>query len=355
MSTRCRTWVIALGLMCVAGGVRAQAGKSVTSSSTSASEPLYKFSTDYDVPESPGFATLGVTPSKVLRGSAAKPVVTSLLGQVTSHGRLKGGVAIDVTPYFLYGGKVNDAEAYRANTVRRTLANTQLSFATVQDPLDTGSVSFGVGLRMVFVDAHDVLMHPGLLKRVDAALTSCSVVRPVTADEASAPGSGVGQQHVCAGLADSVQSAKDAALLFSGWSAAAGAGVGGLLHSSVVSSDSLGDRRARVWLSGGYSWGMHQEVLMMAQLQDSATVDWSARVGFGARAKFTAAEFGLELSYDGRSREFQPGGAGEWRVVPGVWLVGALTTEAVTTNGVTVPKFRLRTALRWNLAGSNLQ
>jgi hypothetical protein len=27
----------------------------------------------------------------------------------------------------------------------------------------------------------------------------------------------------------------------------------------------------------------------------------------------------------------------------------------VTTNGVTVPKFRLRTALRWNLAGSNLQ
>ena len=355
MSTSFRAPVIALAIALVAGQAHAQTDKSVTSSSTSASEPLYKFSTDFDVPESPGFATLGVTPSKVLRGSAGKPVVTSLLGQVTSQGKLKGGVAIDVAPYFLYGGKVNNAEAYRANALRRTLVNTQFSFATIQDPQDTGSVSFGLGLRMVFVDAHDVLMHPGLLKRVDAALTSCSVVRPVTADEASAPGSGVGKEHACAGLADSVQSAKDAALLFSGWSIAAGAGLGGFLHSGVVSSDSLGDRRARIWLSTGYSWGKHQEVLMLAQLQDSTTVDWSARVGLGARAKFNDAEFALELSYDGRSREFQPGGVGEWRVFPGVWLVGGLTTEAVATSGVTVPKFRLRTALRWNPAGSNLR
>jgi len=356
MSTRPRVPLIAIAMTIVAGGAHAQAGKSVTSPSTSASEPLYKFSTDYDVPESPGFATLGVTPSKVLRGGAAKPVVTSLLGQVSSGGRVKGGVAIDVAPYFLYGGKVGNVEAYRSNVVRRALANTQLSFATVQDQKDTAAVSFGVGMRMVFADAHDVLVHPGLLNRVDAALISCSAVRPpVTANEATAPGSGIGQEHVCAGLADSVQSAKDAALLFSGWSMAAGVGIGGLLHGSVVSNDSLGDRRARVWLSGGYSWGKHQEVLMIAQLQDSSTVDWSARVGVGARAKFTDAEFGLELSYDGRSREFQPGGAGEWRVVPGVWLVAGLTTEAATTSGVTAPKLRLRTSLRWNPAGSNLQ
>ena len=64
------------------------------------------------------------------------------------------------------------------------------------------------------------------------------------------------------------------------------------------------------------------EILMIAQLQDSATVDWSARLGVGARAKFTSAEIGFELSYDGRSKEFQPGGAAEWRVVPGVWLIG---------------------------------
>jgi hypothetical protein len=349
-----RLSLIAIALVVVAGTAHGQA-KSVTSSSTSASEPLSKFATDFDVPESPGFATLGVTPSKVLRGSMAKPVVTSLLGQVTSGGKLKGGVAVDIAPYFLYGGKVNNVEAYRANAIRRALANTQLSFATVQDPKDTASLSFGVGVRVVFTDAHDVLMHPGLLKRVDAALTSCSVVRPVTADEATAPGSGVGKEHVCAGLADSVQSAKDAALLFSGWSIAAGLGMGGFLHSSVVSNDSLGNRRARAWLSGGYSWGRHQEILMIAQLQDSTTVDWSARVGLGARAKFTDAEFGLELSYDGRSREFQPGAAGEWRVAPGVWLVGGLTTEAATTSGGTVPKIRLRTSFRWSPAGSNLQ
>ena len=350
MSSHRRFSPIAIVFVVAAVTAHAQAVKS-----PSASEPLSKFSTDFDVPESPGFATLGVTPSKVLRGSAAKPVVTSLLGQLSSGGKLKAGVAIDVAPYFLYGGKVNNADAYRTNAVRRALANTQLSFASVQDQRDTASVLFGVGLRMVFTDAHDVLMHSGLLKRVDAALTSCAALHPVLPEEASAPGSGVGKEHVCAGLADSVQSAKDAALLFSGWSIAAGLGMGGLLHNSVVSNDSLGNRRARVWLASGYSWGKHQEILMLAQLQDSATVDWSARVGFGARAKFNDAEFGLELSYDGRSKEFQPGGVGEWRVAPGVWLVGGLTTEATTTNGVTVPKLRLRTSFRWNPAGSNLQ
>ena len=94
---------------------------------------------------------------------------------------------------------------------------------------------------------------------------------------------------------------------------------------------------------------------MLAQLQDSTTVDWSARIGLGARAKFNDAEFGVELSYDGRSREFQPGGVGEWRVAPGVWLVGGLTTDAITTAGVTAPKLQLRTSLRWHPAGSNLQ
>src|SRR5438552_7358106 len=108
---------IAIVLAFVAGIAHAQAVKSVTSSSTSASEPMSKFATDFDVPESPGFAALGVTPSKVLRGSAAKPVVTSLLGQVTSGGKLKAGVAVDIAPYFLYGGKVNNVEAYRANAV----------------------------------------------------------------------------------------------------------------------------------------------------------------------------------------------------------------------------------------------
>jgi hypothetical protein len=336
-------------------GLRAQTGKPTTSSTTTATEPLYKFATDFDVPESPGFATLGVTPSKVLRGSIAKPVVTSLLGQVTGGGKLKGGVAVDVAPYFLYGGKVNNVEAYRANPIRRALANTQLSFATAQDQKDTASLLFGLGLRMVFLDAHDVLIHRGVLERVDSALVSCSRGPVVTGIEASAPGSGVGKEHVCAGLADSMQSAKDAALSYSGWSLAAGAGLGGFLHSSVVSSDSLGDRRGRIWLSAGYSWGRHQEILMIAQAQDSATVDWSARVGVGARAKFTSAEIGFELSYDGRSKEFQPGGAAEWRVVPGVWLVGGLTTEAATVNRTTVPKLKLRTSLRWNPAGSNLQ
>jgi hypothetical protein len=356
MSTRSYAALMAIVIgSLMTAGLEAQTGTATTSSSTSATEPLYKFTTDFDVPESPGFATLGVTPSKVLRGSIAKPVVTSLLGQITGGGKLKGGVAIDVAPYFLYGGKVNNVDAYRANPIRRAFANTQLSFASVQDQNDTASILFGLGLRMVFLDAHDVLMHRGVLERVDAALIACSRAQVVTANEASAPGSGIGKEHACPGLADSMQAAKDAALLYSGWSLAAGAGLGGFLHGSVVSSDSLGDRRGRIWLSSGYSWGRHQEILMIAQLQDSATVDWSARLGVGARAKFTSAEIGFELSYDGRSKEFQPGGAAEWRVVPGIWLIGGLAAEAATVNGTTAPKLKLRTSLRWNPVGSNLQ
>jgi hypothetical protein len=227
MSTRsyAALMAIVIGSLMTAGLV-AQTGTATTSSSTSATEPLFKFTTDFDVPESPGFATLGVTPSKILRGCIAKPVVTSLLGQITGGGKLKGVVAIDVAPYFLYGGKVNNVDAYRANPIRRAFANTQLSFASVQDQNDTASILFGLGLRMVFLDAHDVLMHRGVLERVDAALIACSRAQVVTANEASAPGSGIGKEHACPGLADSMQSAKDAALLYSGWSLVAGRGRG---------------------------------------------------------------------------------------------------------------------------------
>jgi hypothetical protein len=194
MSTRsyAALMAIVIGSLMTAGLV-AQTGTATTSSSTSATEPLFKFTTDFDVPESPGFATLGVTPSKILRGCIAKPVVTSLLGQITGGGKLKGVVAIDVAPYFLYGGKVNNVDAYRANPIRRAFANTQLSFASVQDQNDTASILFGLGLRMVFLDAHDVLMHRGVLERVDAALIACSRAQVVTANEASAPGSGIGK------------------------------------------------------------------------------------------------------------------------------------------------------------------
>lgn len=135
---------------------------------------IYKFVLDYAVPESPAFAILGVTPEKILRGSAAKPVVASLLTQLQTGGKLKSGVAIDLTPYFVYGGTIRNIKEYAENQLVRILANTQLSIATIQSPTDTTSMGGSLAIRMNILDAGDPLRDPAALKPLFDALNRCA-------------------------------------------------------------------------------------------------------------------------------------------------------------------------------------
>src|SRR5229473_320613 len=121
-----------------------------------------RFILDYDVPESPAFVALGVTPTNVTRGSASKPVIASLLTEFRTGQKIGGGLALDFAPYFVYGGRLDNIAAYRSDWKKRLLANLQLSLGTIQSETDTNSLRFGLGMRATFYDSHDLLMDPRL-------------------------------------------------------------------------------------------------------------------------------------------------------------------------------------------------
>jgi hypothetical protein len=323
-------------LLAWAGAAAAQA---------SAQDPLYKFVLDYAVPESPGFAVMGVTPEKVLRGSAAKPVVASLLTQARDGGKLASGVAIDLSPYFALGGTAGSVAQYASDPWIRALTNTQLSFATMQSKVDTTSVGFGIGVRITLLDASDPLRDTMALQPVYAALNDCVSAPLPDQPPQVKPGR-------CDTVAEAFQKVKENAMKRTGLSLSVGGGMGGRLRSAVASQDSLTDRVGRIWIAGGWRFTGHNELQVIAQLQDTTGQRWTGRAGAAARATFPSVEFALELVYDGISRTFQPGGVAEWRVLPGAWVVTSLGTQAAEVNGATVSKLRLHTALRWNPAGA---
>jgi hypothetical protein len=303
---------------------------------------LYKFVLDYAVPESPAFAILGVTPEKILRGSAAKPVVGSLLTQVQTGGKLKSGVAIDLAPYFVYGGTIRSIKEYAENPWTRILANTQLSMATMQSPTDTTSMGGSIAVRMNILDAGDPLRDLAALKPLFDALNQCaSAPSPKEINEGDT-------RERCATVAEAFAKVKEAALKRPGFLLAVGGGLGGRLRGSVADVDSLTDRIGRWWVSAGYRTARSNELQVLAQLVDTTGQRLSFRGGAAARAQFPTTQFALELVYDGIAHQWQPGGTAEWRLISGAWLVTSLGVQSDATSTTTVPKLRLRTALRWN-------
>jgi len=142
----------------------------VLADSPDSSRSAYKYILDYDVPESPAFTVLGVSPAKVLRGSAAKPIVLNLLNQFGSSERTQNGVAVDFSPFFVFGGRMKNVMEYRNSRKKQIIANTLFSFSTVQDKAETTSLKFGVGLRLTLFDCHDLLQNAQLGRDIDSLL-----------------------------------------------------------------------------------------------------------------------------------------------------------------------------------------
>jgi hypothetical protein len=144
---------------------------------------------DLSVPESPGFAVLGLTPQTVLRPATPREFVTSLLNGLDENGNFQSGVAIDVSPYLLLFGdqlslgtsKSGTSEGlagskkgdYRARTssgfITRLLARTQFSFASVKGTTaDDKSAKIGAGLHVTVFDRGD----PRMDEEIDACFSS---------------------------------------------------------------------------------------------------------------------------------------------------------------------------------------
>jgi len=120
---------------------------------------IYRYVLDVDVPESAALVALDAATSRVVRGSAPKPVMASLLHTSPAAGDWRTGIALDISPYYLLGGGRRTMESYRRMTVAgrltRVLTKTRIGIAGIRDPAGGGSLLPALGVRSKFHDPHD--------------------------------------------------------------------------------------------------------------------------------------------------------------------------------------------------------
>jgi hypothetical protein len=307
-----------------------------------------RFVLDYDVPESPAFIALGVTPATVTRGSASKPVVASLLNDLATGKKLVSGVAVDFAPYFLYGGQFRCVNEYRHSRLKRWLANTLISIATVQSETDSNSLRFGIGARVTLFDSHDLLQDSTLGADIDTALIGAVHVG-VGADTSE-----VGAPVLVPGLAEAYTAARERVRRKRGGALSVGWGLAGLVRGSIAARDSIGSTRSRVWVSYRQTLGRGMDLLAIGQWRQLDSAGSSLRVGAALRTNTSDASFAAELYYDANPSSVGGGKLGgganvEWRLMRGMGVVVAVSTVPTVSGTQTVPRLRVRTSLRWGM------
>jgi len=280
---------------------------------------IYRFILGTDVPESPAFVVLGVSPTHVLRGSAPKPVAASVLDAGVAGDHATPGVAIDIAPYFLLGGGVRTLGRLRATSIRgrltRVITKTILSLGAVRHapPGDPGAPLVAVALRSTFHDPHD----PALTSRLPEELVAVSAARDEEGGDL-----GVELGPIYARARRAMRARAGDPQISGGW------GVALRARSGALASDSLGSPRHTLWLSAQLSTGRRLDVLSTVQVRNAFRPDAQTWVGLGLARKTVAVDYRAELSYETRSRDWHPGVAVDARVGAGLGLVASLTTAS---------------------------
>lgn len=306
-------------------------------------DPANKFVLDYNVPESPAFTILGVTPTNVVRGTASKPVVANLLSEAGTSGKLLGGVALDVAPY-AYVGRFRNVAEYQQNTWKRVLANTLVSFATVPVAGDSSAVRFGTGIRITLTDPRDLLQDADLTKDISARLVPKSVP--------GGPNGNIPDMTVTTGdtvdLTDAYKAARKRLETKRGLAAAVGFGYGGTLLGSVLSGDSLSAEIWRGWFAGTYYLGATNELLGVVQWARDSTDASNVNLGLAWRLHGEKTAVAAELAWDGKAQKFLPGFNAEFSLIERISALFSLANEI--RPGETSARLRFKTSFKWAAA-----
>jgi hypothetical protein len=142
-------------------------------------------SVNYAIPDSPAFAFLGTSPTKVERPGSARDLAITVLSGLGSEGRTQQGFALDVRPWFLIPGLSIPPERYERFWYF-VAANAQLSVGTVAGASDTttqGDTDFAVGLRLTLVDRGDPMLSAEYRRKLGSILDGCAPKQPGTTSE----------------------------------------------------------------------------------------------------------------------------------------------------------------------------
>lgn len=329
---------------------------------TRTDKSAYNFILDYDVPESPAFVVLGVSPAKVYGASSLKPVMVDIASKLLTGDKIGSGIAFDFSPYLtLWNAGTHDISSFNEWT-KSFLANLQVSLATLTPASDTNVTRFGVGVRAVFFDDHDMLRHKETLELIGKALeNTTSEHKPIHAGKDSPATSDASKNtaNVDTTERDTISAAirqghseelkmvyakqRDAVAQQPGDALAVAGGFSGR-YSYLTNSANFDT--ARVWASyTRYRIFGGMDFLSTAQSTISSSFGWSVGVALRGTSDYVMAD--AELAVRSETMALEGGAKLEVKVMTGLRAVLDLELQKASKDSHTyVPA--VKTSLKWN-------
>ena len=317
----------------------------LTTPCTLQAEPinLYQYVLGIDVPESPGVMLLALGGSPVVRGSAPKPTTLTMLLSGESE-RLVPSLAIDVAPYYLFGGGIRDLQGYRSNSVAgrltRVLTKTTLTIAASGAPESGGPQGLAFGIRATLHDPHDPVLNSAFPESVAALLARSGT--PNTAGDVE------DITDLGADIAPVFAVSRRAMRARRGMQISAGFGQAYEMRGSSVSSDSLDAGLRVIWLTSQITFSARFDALVTGQVRDRSGEDARLWLALGILRKMNATDIQLALYYDSDSRRIYPFLQTEIRALPHFQVFGTCTVFQRSEEASSV--FSARAGFRWFLA-----
>jgi hypothetical protein len=304
---------------------------SLSIAQTNSDTAAYKYILDYQVPTSPAFGILDISPQQVVRAGAAKPFVANVFTDYLKTQKLNPGIALDFSPYVLLGGGFKNVKEYQDNIQKRMMANTMLSFATIKNSHDTSNMDIGIGVRITLFDSHDLFSNDNA-RITNAIGTSLAQGSNAPKPPRGVPEDGIDEVTAVAGLKQIYEDAYKKIRDKPGTAASIGFAYKTTARNSIITKDSLINNLSKVWLSFT-QYHIFQGADLMTILQgkfgDGVSAEWNAGAALASQNK--ASNMGAELVYNFKTKAWDYGANFEINIIS--------LGKRSTINGIPVKDF----------------
>ena len=298
---------------------------------------VYNYKLDYNVPESPAFSILDANPTTVMRGNAAQEVVISLASSIFSNNAISPGLALDVNPFFVFGGKLKNINEYKNNFGKRLLANTQFSFATVDSKKFPNDLLMSGGIRVTLFDSKDAIFDTELSNDIDRIL-----IDDIPTNDPNNPSSNTNESKnvESAALKAAYKKAKERYMTNRGGSLSLGYAIAGRAINNSFKTDSIATYRHQVWLVGQYDFGKNKMSLngmfMYRHEKNFGNVDTTFNKGIisGISLKHYGNKLIMsgEIIYNGIQKEIGFGAYVEAYLLPNISVYASYSKDEVSNS-----------------------
>ena len=318
-------------------------------SSKAANGKGYQYKLDYDIPESPAFSILDANPTNVMRGSAAKEFVVNLASNFVSKKSQTTGAAVDFNPYFVFGGRLRNINDYHKSYLKKLLANTQLSMASIATDDFPNDNLMSAGVRITLFDDFDLLKDKKLGSDISEAL--------IPTDDPSLPGGTRDETEPLIieneKLKYAYEMAKERLKKKKGGSMSLGAAIAKRAKSGIIHSDSLVNFRNQIWLSSQYSFGQGTNLMGMVMYRNTQLPTEKMKefvAGIGLRHLGDKVNIGGEILYSSEKKNLEIGANLETKLLDNVLFILSVSNGSSDMLMLENNRLMIKPTLKYNLS-----